>query len=92
MNAMMILTWDTGVHRGRGRRRGGEGEGEGECVEAMSETSQNKNNLWLTKKRDQETGIGLTLKQIRHTLRRTWPRVRWQLSEEDPNERARKLE
>jgi hypothetical protein len=32
------------------------------------------------------------LKQIRQTLRQTWLRVQWQLSEEETNELARELE
>jgi hypothetical protein len=43
MNAMMMLGWDAGVHRGRlgGRGRGG--------IEAISATSQTENDLYLTK-------------------------------------------
>jgi len=64
---------------------------EGEGVEAMSERSQNKTALYLTKTETGRPGY-LTLKQIHPTLRQTWLHVWWQLSEGDQNELARQLE
>ncbi len=71
---------------------GGGGEGGGKGIEAMSEASQNENNLYLTKTRDQETRIGLNLKQTHQTLWQTWLHVLWWLSKEDTNELACGLE
>jgi hypothetical protein len=86
-NAMMILNWDAGV-----RRRKGRGRGRGRASRRCQKDLRIKNDLWLTKKRDQETRIGLSSKQARQTLRQTWLRVLLQLAEGDTNELARELE
>ena len=57
----------------------------------MSERSQNKTALYLTKT-ETERPEYLTLKQICPTLQQAWLHVWWQLSEGDRNELVHKLE